>query len=77
MWHERNGVAMLKDTGYTVNTSGQRKLKKTIHGWKIKVEFRNGTTTWTKMKSAKEANSVELAEYDVVNKIGDEPAFAW
>jgi hypothetical protein len=29
------------------------------------------------MKSVKEANPIELAEYAVANKIDKEPAFAW
>jgi len=41
------------------------------------VEWRDGTTSWLPLKDVKQANPLELAEYALVNKIQDEPAFAW
>jgi hypothetical protein len=75
--HEKDAAAISKDQGYTVNTSGCRKPEKTTHGWKIEVEFRDRTTTWTNMKSVKEVNPIKLAVYTVAKKIEDKPVFVW
>ena len=32
---------------------------------------------WVPLKYLKQSNPVELAEYDVVNQISDEPDFIW
>ena len=36
-----------------------------------------GLTSWITLKSLKETNPVEVAEYAVDNKIDEEPAFDW
>ncbi len=51
--------------------------KMTTAGWKIKVEFMDGTTAWLPLKDVKESNPIELAEYAILNCIDDEPAFKW
>ena len=35
------------------------------------------TTTWEALKDVKESYPVQLAEYTILHKISDEPAFAW
>jgi hypothetical protein len=49
----------------------------TTAGWKIYVEFMDGTTAWLPLKDVKESNPIELAEYAILNRIDDEPAFKW
>jgi hypothetical protein len=46
-------------------------------GWEILVEFTNGEIQWLPLKVVKENNPIELADYDVNNKIDNEPAFKW
>ena len=46
-------------------------------GWKICVEWRDGSESWLPLKDVKTANPIKLAEYAVANKIDDEPAFNW
>jgi hypothetical protein len=46
--------------------SGKRKVKKkTLSGWVLEVEWRDGGTAWI----------VEVAEYSLANQISHEPAF--
>jgi hypothetical protein len=35
--------------------------KKTTAGWRINVEFTDGTMAWLLLKDVKESNSIELA----------------
>ena len=46
-------------------------------GWKILVEWKEGSVDWVPLKYIKKFNPVELAEYDVANDISDEPNFNW
>ena len=74
--HKRDGQAITVDNGFeTVN--GHKKPKKTTAGWKLLVEFADGSTAWLPLKDVKEGNPVELAKYAVMNKIQGEPAFNW
>ena len=74
--HKTDGQALTKADGYDTVGSHQRP-KKTTAGWKINVEFTDGTTTWLPLKDVKESNPIELAEYAILNRIDDEPAFKW
>jgi hypothetical protein len=51
--------------------------KKTTAGWKLQVEWKDGSTQWIPLKNLKNSNPIELAEYAVANHIDDEPAFNW
>ena len=76
--HRKNGHAVSKDDGFTINpTSGARNPRLTTRGWDLQVQWRDGSTSWVALKDLKESNPVEVAEYAVVNKIVEEPAFAW
>ena len=75
--HKKDPIAIGIDDGYIVKPNGQKVLKKTTKGWKICVQWRDGSTTWVPLKDLKESNPVELAEYAAANKILSEPAFAW
>ena len=41
------------------------------------MSWKDGSTSWVPLKDLKESNPVKVAEYAVVNKILEEPAFAW
>ena len=75
--HKKDASALSKDEGYTVSHNGRRMPKITTRGWKIQVEWKDGTTDWVPMNELKAWNPIELAEYAVANKIVEEPAFAW
>jgi Reverse transcriptase (RNA-dependent DNA polymerase) len=50
---------------------------KTTKGWKLCVEWRDGTTSWVPLATLKEQMPVEVAEYAVAHSLLEEPAFAW
>jgi hypothetical protein len=39
--------------------------------------WKDKSTSWVKLKDLKASNPIELAEYAVVNRIAEEPAFKW
>ena len=53
------------------------KNPRTTKGWKLLVEWKDGTQNWMPLKDLKESNPIEVAEYAIANKIQNEPAFKW
>ena len=49
--------------------------KKTIAGWDFEVEWKDDSTSWLPLKEFKETNTVEVAEYTIVNRIDKKTAF--
>lgn len=74
--HRTDGRALSMDDGHYY-VGGQQRCKKTTAGWKINVEFADGTTAWLPLKDVKESNPIDLAEYAIHNRIDEEPAFKW
>ena len=75
--HKSNGTAVSKDDGFEVTNQGHRRPRRTTRGWKLLVSWKDGSTTWVPLKDLKESHPVQVAEYALVNKILEEPAFAW
>ena len=75
--HNKNGSALTKETGFTVIKGRHEKSKPTTCGWKVLVEWQDENTTWRDLKDVKDSSPIELDEYEVSNKIDDEPYFAW
>ena len=75
--HKSDETAVDKADGTFRTPNGVEVKKKTTRGWKLLVEWNDGTQDWMPLKTLKESNPVQVAEYAVANKIQDEPAFAW
>lgn len=60
-----------------VNLPGGQCLKKSTEGWQLKVQWKEGMTTWETLWDLKESNPIEIAEHVIVNDLCKEPAFAW
>lgn len=56
---------------------GKKNKKKTTAGWDLKVEWKDGSTSWLTLKELKNSNAVEVAQYAIDNRIDSEPAFDW
>jgi hypothetical protein len=74
--HSKDDTAISIDDGCIV-TNGMRRRKLTTKGWKLCVQWKDGSTSWEALKDLKETNPVELAECAVGAKLASEPAFAW
>ena len=65
--HRTDGHALPIADGYET-IGGHQRPKKTTAGWKLNVEFSDGTTLWLPLKDIKESNPIELAEYAILNR---------
>jgi hypothetical protein len=75
--HKSNGSAVQKDDGFKTTKDGQVRPRYTTKGWKLLVSWKDGSTSWVPLKDMKDSFPVEVTEYAMVNKILEEPAFAW
>jgi len=57
--------------------SGIKRRKCTTKGWECLIQWKDGTTTWSKLKDVKDSYPIELAEYAVANQLSHYPVFAW
>ena len=74
--HRHDDTALFGDDAKYVK-GGQRVNKMTTRGWELCVRWKNGETSWVKLKDLKDANPIETAEYAVNNGIDKQPAFVW
>jgi hypothetical protein len=49
----------------------------TTTGWKLTIQWKDGSVSWLPLKDLSKSNSVEIAEYVVANKLVHKPAFVW
>jgi hypothetical protein len=60
-----------------ITRNGRQHMRKTTIGWKLCVQWKDGTTTWERLADLKESYPVEVAEYAAAQGIDNEPAFLW
>ena len=68
---------MEKDVQYATTKRGGRRLRKTTCGWKLLIQWKDGSEQWIPLKDMKESHPVECAEFAKARGIADEPAFVW
>ena len=66
--HQTDGHALSRQEGYYY-VNGKQRYKKTTAGWKLLVEFTDGTTNWIRLKDVKNSNPIQLAEYAIIIKL--------
>jgi hypothetical protein len=74
--HRKTTKAISEEEAYIV-IRGKKHPVRTTKGWEMCVLWKNGDTSWEKLKDMKEANPIESAEYAVSKSISNEPAFNW
>ena len=75
--HERDDAIAIPKEHSTYKINDITKYRITTKGWKIKVEWKDGSCSWIPLKIIKESNPIEMAEYAVSRNIHLEAAFAW
>ena len=70
-------TAVKKEDGWITMPNNLRRRKITTRGWKLKVQWEDGSESWVPLRILKESNPVETAEFAVAKGIEREPAFAW
>ena len=77
MDHKCSGNAVRMEDKYFTTKTGTKRLRPTTIGWKLLVEWTDGSRQWIDLKLLKESSPVQVAEYAMARDIADEPAFAW
>ena len=75
--HRRDDNAIKKEDAFYTTSQGTQRRKMTTRGWELCVQWKDGSSHWVALKDLKNSFPIELAEYAVLNRIQDEPAFAW
>ena len=75
--HEVDRDVAISKSNALFDSNGTSKQRITTKGWKHKVEWKDGSCSWIPLKTLKESNPVELAEYAISRGIQDEAAYAW
>jgi hypothetical protein len=75
--HKKDNTAVSMSEGTTRSANGNQVPKVTTRGWKLLVQWKDGSSSWEHLKDLKESNPIEVAEYAVANRIAEEPAFKW
>jgi hypothetical protein len=74
--HRRTKESISKEEAF-VTIQGKKHPVRTTKGWELCILWKNGDTSWEKLKDLKEANPIETVEYAVSKGISEEPAFNW
>ena len=74
--HDKSDNA-LKDEDTFYSTKSGPKPKRTTRGWRLLVEWNDGSNSWVPLKDLKDAYPVQIADYAVTNNLTNEPAFRW
>jgi hypothetical protein len=74
--HKTEANAMKKEDAF-VELKGKRVRRMTTQGWRMCVQWKDGSTSWENLKDLKESYPLQIADYAVTNSIAEEPAFAW
>ena len=61
--YRRDVLAIPMAKKYITIQSGQKQLRKTTKGWKLLVQWGDGSKTWIPLKDLKESNPVKTAEF--------------
>jgi hypothetical protein len=69
--HRLDGSAVPVDDAFYVDPNSRRTRRMTTKGWKLLVEWKDGSTDWPPLKELKESYLVQVAE------IAEQPVFAW
>ncbi len=73
--HKDEDAIQMEDKWIQGNTNCS--CRPTTKDWRLQAHWKNGTTSWEPLCNLKNANSIELAEYTIRNKLDAESAFAW
>jgi hypothetical protein len=76
MDHRWGKNAIHIDDKYIIH-NGRKTPRCTTQGWEFLIKWRDGSTSWEALKNLKDSNPVQVAEYVIANKLGEEAAFCW
>ena len=75
--HRQTDAALVGDARFRTLRNGMRVPIKSTRGHQFCVKFKGNETEWLDVKTVKESNPIEAAEFAVAMGLADEPAFSW
>ena len=74
--HDKGRNALNEEDAYYSTKAGP-KPKRTTRGWRLLVEWNDGSSSWVPLADLKDSYPVQVADYAVLNNLTQEPAFRW
>ena len=75
--HRVDGSELRQQNAFITSSNGGKRRREITKGWEILLLWKDGSSSWEKLKDVKESYPVQLAEYSLQHKISEEPAFTW
>ena len=75
--YKRDSTAMSKNDQAARKADGRTYMRRSTVGWKLCIQWKDGSTSWERLADLKETHPTEVAEYAVAQDIADAPAFNW
>ncbi len=60
-----------------IGTETETNPRFTTKGWKIRILWQDGSTTWHSLADIKNSYPVQLEQYAIANELHNDPAFKW
>ena len=73
--YKRDSTAMNKNDQVARKADGRTYMRRSTVGWKLCVQWKDGSTSWERLADLKETHPTEVAEYAVAQDIADAPTF--
>ena len=70
-----NGTEIKESDAYITSSNGSKRRKETTKGWEVLIQWKDGISTWEKLKDAKESYPVQLAEYAITSGVSQKASF--
>ena len=77
LYHKSDMMSVQRVDAFMKRNGSNSESKKTTRGWKILVEFFDGTMKKEKLSDLKDSYPVQVSEYASGNRIIDEPTSSW
>jgi hypothetical protein len=75
--HHQDKTAMDKADTWITSYNDNKQLRRTTQGWKLCVQWKDGSTSWESSANLKSSHPIQTVENAVQRKIDSEPAFRW
>ena len=72
--YQKGDSALAKTDQIAYKADGRTFMRRSTKGWKLCVQWKDGSTSWEKLSDMKESHPIPCAEYAVSQDIADEPA---
>lgn len=75
--HRKTEDALTNENCWMTNRYGVKRRKHSTAGWEFLVDWKDGTQSWLELKTLKESNPIEVAEYIKAQGLELDPSYVW